>query len=199
MSYIEYFFYHVMCSVFSLTVCSSGQFCSSSRVIDRSPLSSLLMKLISLHVCLHGSFSAPLPLKKKSHNTHPSSNHLLPAPLKAQEHLQLYYFLEKHQQATWVSSMLTSSKVCRKVTGNNNITESLKTPRLWQAVWSSAYPKNSSKKLFCHASVYLLSIFKSFSIYCQAKDQSPLNVSLVFQITGWLIDDHKDSNVFLSQ
>ena len=69
MSYIEYFFYHVMCSVFSLTVCSSGQFCSSSRVIDRSPLSSLLMKLISLHVCLHGSFSAPLPLKKKKATT----------------------------------------------------------------------------------------------------------------------------------
>ena len=81
-------------------------FCSSSRVNDRSPLSAPLMKLIPLHVCLHGSFTPHHPRQlsstSASFNRHHSSHEPLPASHKAQEHSRPHSFPtargKKHQQ-----------------------------------------------------------------------------------------------------
>lgn len=57
---------------YSIPFSSSVQFCFSSTVTDGAPLSALLMKLIRLHVCLHGSFTNTS--KVPPHPSHTSYN-----------------------------------------------------------------------------------------------------------------------------
>lgn len=77
---------------------------------DSVLLSTLLMKLIPLHVCLHGSFTTPPNqlLAAADYNTHLSSNQLLQLYLLLIK--QAYYFLYSQaaylQIGEWLNSLL---------------------------------------------------------------------------------------------